>query len=184
METMSNYAKINKYDIANGPGVRISVFLSGCEHYCKGCFNSEAWDFNYGKPFTDETIQEIVNAMKPDYIKGITILGGEPMHPRNIETLYQIVSSIKNKYPKKTIWVYTGYTLEDLLDMDDIYVSSCLVYIDVLVDGRFMEELKDLTLRFKGSSNQRIIDVQETMKTDGKDIVLWQDWQEGKKGII
>ena len=181
---MSNYAKINKHDIANGPGVRVSVFLSGCEHYCKGCFNNEAWDFNYGKEFTDEILKEIIDAMKADYIKGITILGGEPMHPRNIDTLYEIVSDVKNKYPEKTVWVYTGYTLEEILDQDDIYTLCSLVHIDVLVDGRFVEELKDLSLRFKGSSNQRIIDIPKTMANDNKDIVLWQDWQEGKKGIV
>ena len=183
MKTMSNYAKINKYDIANGPGVRVSVFFSGCEHYCKGCFNSEAWDFEYGERFTYETIDEIIEAMKPSYIKGLTVLGGEPMHNNNAYALLKLCEAVKNKYPDKTIWVYTGYTYEELEEMN-IFAHTKLLnqFIDVLVDGRFIEDLKDITLRFKGSSNQRIIDIKATRATQS--ITLWSDWQHDKKGII
>ena len=180
---MSNYAKINKCDIANGPGVRVSVFLSGCEHYCKGCFNAEAWDFNYGKICDDNVIREIVEYMKPSYIKGITILGGEPMHPKNICTLLAILRIIKKEFPNKSIWVYTGYRYEELMELEfsNVYVST-LSLIDVLIDGRFKEELKDITLRFRGSSNQRLIDMKATLNKG--EIVLWSDWQHDKKGIV
>ena len=180
---MANYAKINKNDIANGPGVRVSVFFSGCEHYCKGCFNSEAWDFNYGERFTYETIDEIIEAMKPNYIKGLTVLGGEPMHRNNAYALLKLCDAVKNKYPDKTIWVYTGYTYEELEEMN-IFAHTILLnqFIDVLVDGRFIEDLKDITLRFKGSSNQRIIDIKATRAT--RSITLWSDWQHDKKGIV
>lgn len=179
---MSNYAKINKNDIANGPGIRVSVFFSGCEHYCKGCFNAEAWDFNYGKPFVDETINEIINAMEPNYIKGITILGGEPMHPNNIDSVYKLLKAVKEKYPDKSVWVYTGYTFEELVRMDSNMYTFVLALVDVLVEGRFVEALKDITLRFRGSSNQRLIDMKATL--DKAEIVLWSDWQHDKKGII
>ena len=180
---MANYAKINKNDIANGPGVRVSVFFSGCEHYCKGCFNSEAWDFNYGKEFNSDTINEILDAMKPNYIKGLTVLGGEPMHYNNAYALLKLCEAVKNRYPDKTIWVYTGYTYEELEEMN-IFAHTILLnqFIDVLVDGRFIEDLKDITLRFKGSSNQRIIDIKATRATQS--ITLWSDWQHDKKGII
>lgn len=180
---MANYAKINKNDIANGPGVRVSVFFSGCEHYCKGCFNSEAWDFNYGKEFTDKTLLEISNAMKPDYIKGITILGGEPMHPKNIVALCTLLSHIDVTHPDKNVWVYTGYTYEELigrisLNYLDFKVAEATRFvlkncIDVLVEGRFIEELKDISLRFRGSSNQRLIDMKSTLEKG--EVVLWSD---------
>lgn len=180
---MSNYVKINKSDIANGPGVRVSIFFSGCEHYCEGCFNSEAWDFNCGKNIDDKVINEVIEAMRPSYIKGLTVLGGEPMHPKNVYTLLALLRSIKKELPDKSIWVYTGYTYEDLVNMDfmQVYVSV-LGIIDVLVDGRFEISLKDISLRFRGSSNQRLIDVKETLK-NGK-IIEWSDWQHNKKGII
>ena len=180
---MSNYVKINKSDIANGPGVRVSIFFSGCEHYCEGCFNSEAWDFNCGKIIDDKVINEVIEAMRPSYIKGLTVLGGEPMHPKNVYTLLALLRSIKKELPDKSIWVYTGYTYEDLVNMDfmQVYVSV-LSIIDVLVDGRFEISLKDISLRFRGSSNQRLIDVKETLK-NGK-IIEWSDWQHNKKGII
>ena len=179
---MSNYAKISKCDIANGPGVRVSVFFSGCEHYCKGCFNKEAWDFDYGKSFTDETIDEIIEAMKPSYIKGITILGGEPMHPNNIYSVFRLLKTVKEKHPDKSIWVYTGYTFEELIRMDQNIYIFVLKLVDVLVEGRFVEELKDITLRFRGSRNQRLIDMKATL--DKAEIVLWSDWQHDKKGIV
>ena len=180
---MSNYVKINKSDIANGPGVRVSIFFSGCEHYCEGCFNSEAWDFNCGKIIDDKVIDEVIEAMRPSYIRGLTVLGGEPMHPKNVHTLLALLRSIKKELPDKSIWVYTGYTYEDLVNIDfmQVYVSV-LDIIDVLVDGRFEINLKDISLRFRGSSNQRLIDVKETLK-NGK-IIEWSDWQHDKKGII
>lgn len=179
---MSNYAKINKFDIANGPGVRVSIFFSGCEHYCKGCFNSEAWDFNYGKEFEYNVFCEIEEAMRPSYIKGITVLGGEPMHPKNVYTLFALLHYVKMHHPNKTIWVYTGYTYEELCKIDLNVYTQVFTLVDVLVDGRFDEALKDITLRFRGSSNQRLIDVKETLK-NGK-IIEWSDWQHNKKGII
>lgn len=179
---MANYAKINKHDIANGPGVRVSVFFSGCEHYCKGCFNSEAWDFNYGKEFNDITLNEIIEAMKPSYIKGITILGGEPMHPKNVYMLLALINCVKHNYPDKTIWVYTGYTFEEISEITLKVYTLILDRIDVLIDGRFDENLKDITLRFRGSSNQRLIDMKSTLEK-GK-VVLWSDWQHDKKGIV
>lgn len=179
---MANYAKINKNDIANGPGVRVSVFFSGCEHYCKGCFNSEAWDFNYGKEFEYNVFCEIEEAMRPNYIKGITVLGGEPMHPKNVYTLFALLQYVKRHHPNKTIWVYTGYTYEELCKIDLNVYTQVLALVDVLVDGRFDEALKDITLRFRGSSNQRLIDMKATL--DKGEIIPWSDWQHDKKGIV
>lgn len=163
-----NYGRINKTDIANGPGVRVSLFVSGCRNRCKGCFNPETWDFNYGKEFTLETFIKIDNALDPDYIAGLTILGGDPMEPENIECVTAICASIRKSQPGKTIWIYTGYTYE--------YVSlknpEILNYIDVLVDGPFIESKKDISLQFRGSSNQRIIDVRATRKSGT--ITLWK----------
>ena len=163
-----NYATIKTYDTANGPGVRVSLFVSGCTHYCKGCFNSEAWDFNYGKPFTEETMEELLKAIDREWIEGITFLGGEPMNPRNVEKVSEIIQRIRCSYPEKNIWVYSGYTLEELLENKELHgypVNNILRNIDVLVDGRFVTEKKDLKLRFRGSSNQRIIDVQHYLRT-------------------
>lgn len=173
-----NYAVIKKFDIANGPGVRVSVFVSGCRHFCKNCFNSEAWDFSYGKPFTDEVLEELVNATSPDYINGFSVLGGEPFEPENQDGVLRIVKTIKTKFPQKNIWIYTGFLFDEQLlkgtvgDLDT--VTQILKYTDVLVDGKFVEELKSPDLLFRGSSNQRIIDVQksliqgETLWLDGK----------------
>ena len=163
-----NYATIKTYDTANGPGVRVSLFVSGCTHYCKDCFNSEAWDFNYGKPFTEETMEELLKAMDREWIEGITFLGGEPLNPRNITKVDEIIQRIRCSYPDKNIWVYSGYTLEELLENKEFNgypVNNILRNIDVLVDGRFVTEKKDLKLRFRGSSNQRIIDIQHYLKT-------------------
>lgn len=146
-----NYAEIKKFDIANGEGVRTSLFISGCTHHCKGCFNQIAWDFNYGKLFTIEVEDDIIKSLEPDYIQGLSLLGGEPLESQNIEVLLPFIKRVKSIYPNKDIWCYTGYTYEDL---------SCkefLSYINVLVDGEFVEELKDISLKFRGSSNQRII---------------------------
>lgn len=164
-----NYATIKKYDIANGLGVRVSLFVSGCTHHCKNCFNAVAWDFNYGELFTKEVEDEIIDALKQPMITGLTLLGGEPMEPQNQKGLYEFLKRVKKEVPNKDIWCYTGYTLEtDLLEgkvhldiTDDI-----LSMIDVLVDGKFVEELKDITLKFRGSSNQRVIDLKTTLATN------------------
>lgn len=149
-----NYGKINKTDIANGPGVRVSLYVSGCRNRCKGCFNPETWDFNYGKPFTPETIEEILDALAPKYISGLSILGGDPFEPENIFPLMDLCYEVKRLYPDKTIWIYTGYLYEDLKN------RAILENIDVMIDGPFIEAQKDITLKFRGSKNQRIIDVQ------------------------
>ena len=146
-----NYAEIKKFDIANGEGVRTSLFVSGCTHHCKGCFNQVAWDFNYGKLFTKEVEDDIIKSLEPDYIQGLSLLGGEPLEPQNIEVLLPFIKRVKSIYPNKDIWCYTGYTYEDL------NCKEFLSYINVLVDGEFVEELKDISLKFRGSSNQRVI---------------------------
>ena len=156
-----NYGKINKYDVANGPGVRVSLFVSGCRRKCPGCFNEETWDFEYGEPFTNATLGELITSLSPEYISGLTILGGEPFEPDNIAEVRRIIAVIRDLYPQKSIWVYTGYKIEHLIKGDsdyDQHVRSILENIDVLVDGPFIEELKDITLAFMGSSNQRIIE--------------------------
>ena len=152
-----NYSAIKIFDIADGPGVRVSLFVSGCRNHCKGCFQPETWDFNYGKPYTAETEREIMNLLKPYYIDGLTVLGGDPMEPENIETVTALCRKVKETYPDKTIWVYTGYHWEDVSGREIVQ------YIDYLVDGPFVEDLKDISLRFRGSSNQRIIDVSDAL---------------------
>lgn len=168
------YAKIKPVDIANGTGVRTTIFVSGCTHHCKGCFNPETWDFNYGEEFTQETIEEIVKLAEPDYIAGVTFLGGEPMEPPNQKALLPLAKTLKEKYPEKNIWCFTGYLFdEDIMGRmwKESEVTRQLVpLLDVIVDGEFKEELKDLRLKFKGSSNQRTIDVQESLKN--KNITL------------
>lgn len=148
------YGKINKTDIANGPGVRVSLFVSGCRNRCKGCFNPETWSFDYGESFTMRTIEEILEALSPNYIAGLSILGGDPFESENVLGVLELCYEAKRLYPDKTIWIYTGYLYEDFKDL------PIMEYIDVLVDGPFIEALKDISLKFKGSSNQRIIDVQ------------------------
>ena len=149
-----NYGKINKTDIANGPGVRVSLFVSGCRNRCKGCFNPETWNFKYGQRFTSETIREIISASRSEHITGLSILGGDPFEPENIFGVYMLCRRFKKEFPNKTVWVYTGYHFEDFQD------SAIFKYIDVLVDGPFIEAEKDITLKFRGSKNQRLIDVQ------------------------
>ena len=174
-----NYATIKNCDIANGPGVRISLFVSGCTHRCKGCFNEVAWDFDYGQPFTQETIEEILNMLAPPHIAGITLLGGEPFEPQNQPALLDLLRQIKAKMPEKSIWAFSGYLFEkDILagrlgpkEITPEFVS----YLDVLVDGPFILEKKDLMLRFRGSSNQRLIDVKASLQSGTT--VLWNDWQ-------
>lgn len=158
------YTNIKYCDIANGTGVRTSLFVSGCTHHCKGCFNPDTWSFEAGWDFNYDVVLDIVKSLEPTYIAGLSLLGGEPMEPVNQEGLLPLVKNVKAKYPDKTIWCYTGYTYEtDLLAPDGKahteYTDELLSYIDVLVDGEFVEELKDITLQFRGSSNQRIIEL-------------------------
>lgn len=170
-----NYADIKRCDVANGPGIRVSLFVSGCTHHCKECFNPETWDFNYGSPFTENEIEQIIEYMSPDYIKGITILGGEPFEHPNQQGLLPLLRRIRKVYPEKNIWCFSGYDFEkDILGRmlkEWEETEELLSYIDVLVDGEFMVDKKDLTLVFKGSSNQRTILVQESLKNN--EIVLW-----------
>ncbi len=171
-----NYGTIKKRDIANGPGVRVSLFVSGCTHHCPGCFNSVTWDFDYGDPFTPQTEQEILDLMAPDYISGLSLLGGEPMEPQNQRALLPLLKRVKALYPQKNVWCYSGYTLEQLMGESRARVETTdemLALVDVLVDGRFVESKKDIRLRFRGSSNQRLIDLNKT-RSLGK-IVLWDD---------
>ncbi|MBQ9984296.1 MAG: anaerobic ribonucleoside-triphosphate reductase activating protein [Lachnospiraceae bacterium] len=175
-----NYAAIKKYDVANGPGVRVSLFVSGCTHHCPGCFNPETWDFNYGSPFDSDVINEILQAMEPSYIRGFTLLGGEPFEYKNQQGLLPLLKKMKSRFPNKDIWCFSGYTFDkDILgDMMTKWpeTKEMLSYIDVLVDGEFVMDKKDLSLRFRGSSNQRIIKVQESLKEDT--VILWDDTQE------
>lgn len=170
------YGEIKKVDIANGIGVRVSLFVSGCTHHCKGCFNPETWSFDYGRPFTEETEEEIFRLLEPTYISGFTLLGGEPMEYENQRALAPFVKKVKERFPEKTIWCYTGYLFEDILNrMLPAWecTKDILNCLDVLVDGPFVEEEKELGLRFRGSKNQRIIDVKKSL-TEGK-IKLWED---------
>lgn len=162
-----NYATIKPHDTADGYGVRVSLFVSGCTHHCKGCFNSEAWDFNFGNAYTQETEDEIIELLSRDYIRGLSLLGGEPMEPRNQEVLVNLVRRVKKELPNKDIWCYSGYLFDhDLVNGGRAYTpytDEILSDIDVLVDGKFVEELKDLKLKFRGSSNQRLIDVKNSL---------------------
>ena len=180
-----NYATIKTRDIANGPGVRVCLFVSGCTHHCKGCFNQEAWDFDYGQPFTQETIDYILEQLSPDFVKGLTLLGGEPFEPQNQPAIVELLRQIKAKYPKKSIWAFSGYLFDrDILAGrlgDPSITREYLSYLDVLVDGPFVESKKNLTLRFRGSENQRLIDVPKSLASGG--IVLWEDWQGNGRGL-
>ena len=162
-----NYGSIKKHDIANGLGVRVSLFVSGCTHHCPGCFNQETWDFNYGIKYTSETQKEIIEALNHEYISGLTLIGGEPFEPSNQEVLVGLVKESKNIFPNKNIWCYTGYLYdEQLLNNSRArceYTDEMLSMIDVLVDGEFVEALKDIRLVFRGSSNQRVIDVKKSL---------------------
>ena len=180
-----NYATIKNCDIANGPGVRVSLFVSGCTHRCPGCFNEVAWDFNYGTPFTQETVNLILDMLKPDYVKGLTLLGGEPFEPQNQGPVVDLLRQVKAKYPDKSIWAFSGY----LFDRDILagrlgpweITKEYLSYLDVLVDGPFVEAQKNLTLRFRGSANQRLIDVPASLRSGT--VVLWEDWQGDGRGL-
>ena len=172
------YGEIKNCDIANGQGVRVTLFVSGCTNCCKGCFQPQTWDFEYGKPFTAETEEHLLKLLSPDFINGLTLLGGEPMEPENQRALLPFVKKVRETMPDKTVWCYSGFTYEELLQ-DGSHprcetTDELLSLIDVLVDGKFVEELKDISLRFRGSSNQRIIDLNMTRETGG--IVLWDEF--------
>lgn len=156
-----NYGAIKKCDIANGTGVRVSLFVSGCRHRCKGCFNAVAWDFSYGQPYTEQTEQELLDALSPDYIQGLSLLGGEPFEPENQPVLTALLRKVHAQYPDKDVWCYSGYRYDtDLLAGGSVYTAvtdEMLSYINVLVDGKFVEAERDLTLKFRGSRNQRIL---------------------------
>ena len=175
-----NYAVIKKFDIANGPGVRVSLFVSGCRHKCKNCFNSEAWDFDYGNLFTEDTVNEILEALSKDYIEGFSLLGGEPFEPENQSGIYTLLKAIKEKLPNKTVWCYTGFDYDKQLLKGLVgergLTLKCLELIDVLVDRKFVEELKSPALLFRGSSNQRIIDVKRSL-LENKTIWLDGVWE-------
>ena len=177
------YTTIKNCDIANGPGVRVSLFVSGCRHRCPGCFNEVAWDFQYGEEFTEDTIDDILTMLKPAHIKGLTLLGGEPFEPENQPAIVNLLRQIKAHYPEKSIWAFSGY----LFDKDILsgrlgpweITKEYLSYLDVLVDGPFVMAKKDLSLRFRGSSNQRLIDVPKSLQENK--VVLWEDWQSNER---
>ncbi len=170
-----NVAEIKKWDIANGEGVRVSLFVSGCTRHCKGCFNEIAWDFSYGKPFTEEVERELFEALSPDYIAGLSLLGGDPFEPQNQRGLYPFVKRFKEKFPHKSVWCYTGYTYQNGTLKEPHAVCEVtpdlLSLIDVLVDGPFVLERKDIRLKFRGSSNQRVLDLKKTRERG--EIVLY-----------
>lgn len=172
------YGALKKTDIANGPGVRVSLFVSGCTHCCKECFNPETWDFSYGEEFTDRVRAEILKALSPDYIQGLTILGGEPFEPENQRGLLPLYRDVREHRPKKSIWVYTGYTLErDLLQESRARINitdEILSMVDVLVDGEFQIERKNISLKFRGSENQRLIHLPRTL-AQGHMVLLSED---------
>ena len=170
-----NYCNVKNCDIANGVGVRVSLFVSGCRNRCKNCFQPETWDFNYGKPFDEQTEEKLIKMLAPSYINGLTVLGGEPMEPENQRALLPFLKKVKAAYPQKTIWLYTGFTLEELRSPDcrahTEYTEEILKFLTVLVDGRFVDEKKNISLRFRGSENQRLIDVAATLAAGS--VTLW-----------
>lgn len=176
------YATIKEIDVANGPGIRVSLFVSGCTHHCKGCFNPETWNFNYGDDFTPEVEERILEAMKPAYIKGFSLLGGEPFEPQNQKALLPFLRRVKAAYPDKTIWCYSGYDFEKDMLTGNLgpweVTHEMLTLIDVLVDGEFVLEKKNPNLRFRGSENQRVIRVADSLNSDT--VVLWDD----KEGLL
>lgn len=171
-----NYGEIKNCDIANGEGVRVSLFVSGCTHHCKNCFNAQTWDFSFGSPFTEETEDMILNLLAPGYINGLSLLGGEPFEPDNQRALLPFLKRVRAAYPDKTIWCYSGYTLEsDLLSESRArceVTDEMLSCIDVLVDGEFIEEQKNISLAFRGSENQRVINVPKTLASGS---LVWYD---------
>ena len=187
------YGEIKTTDIANGPGVRTTLFVSGCRHHCEGCFQPQTWDFHYGEPFTVETIKYILETLEPAYVKGLTLLGGEPFEPENQRDLIPLLRQVKERYPNKDVWCFSGYRLEELAGWDETsaeeseHAKECarknpprgdltdemLSLIDVLVDGEFELENKSLSLQFRGSTNQRIIKVQESLEAG--EVIIWTD---------
>ncbi len=169
-----NYADIRPIDVANGPGIRVSLFVSGCTHACPGCFNPEAWDFGYGQPFTKDEEDAILTHLAKPYVKGLSLLGGEPFHPSNQAAVLALVKRVREAYPGKDVWCYTGYLYEDLLaGKVGEHSRELLEQLDVLVDGPFVLEQKELSLRFRGSANQRLIDVPASRKAGN--VVWWND---------
>ncbi len=172
------YGELKKCDIANGAGVRVTLFVSGCTNHCKDCFQPQTWDFCYGKPYTAETESEICAELEKSFVCGLTVLGGEPFEPRNQRELVKLLKLVKDRYPEKSIWVFTGFTLDGELLQDGSYphcevTDEMLSYIDILVDGRFVAELKDISLQFRGSRNQRVIDLNKTRETGT--ITIWEE---------
>lgn len=169
------YGEIKNCDIANGIGVRVSLFVSGCTNHCEHCFQPETWDFHYGQPFTAETQETLLQLLTPAYINGLSLLGGEPFEPGNQRELLPFLRRVKALYPGKTVWAYSGFTLEELRTPGSYpcceVTESILAMVDVLVDGRFIEAQKDISLLFRGSANQRLIDMKRTRKQG--QIVLW-----------
>ena len=172
-----HYGEIKKLDVANGAGVRVTLFVSGCTNHCENCFQPQTWDFCYGREFTQETEEELIAALRPAYVRGLTLLGGEPFEPKNQRVLVDVLRRVRAACPGKDVWAFSGFTLDEEL-LKDSYArcevtDDMLSMIDVLVDGRYVDALRDLSLQFRGSSNQRIIDMNRT-RAEGK-IVLWQD---------
>ena len=180
------YGEIKNCDIANGEGVRVTLFVSGCTNHSKNCFQPQTWDFCYGQPFTEETQQQLLDLLAPSYIHGLTLLGGEPFEPENQRALLPFLRRVKAAYPEKTIWAFSGFTLEEMQQNGSHprceVTDELLSLLDVLVDGPFILERKSLSIRFRGSDNQRLIDVPKSLAA-GK-TVLWEDWQGGRKGMI
>ena len=180
-----HYGEIKNCDIANGEGVRVTLFVSGCTNHCKNCFQPQTWDFNYGKPFTEETEAELFRLLSPRYIQGLTLLGGEPFEPENQRALLPFLRKLRRELPEKTVWAFTGFTWEELHTEGSHprceVTDELLSLIDVLVDGRYVEELKDIGLRFRGSSNQRLLDLNAT-RASGKLTLLPDQDRHGRKG--
>lgn len=172
------YGAIKKRDIANGPGVRVVLFVSGCTHHCKGCFQPQTWDFNYGEEYTAETEQELIDALVPDFIDGLTLLGGEPFEPENQKELITLLRRLRKELPQKTVWAFSGYTFEELTGKTESrarceVTDEMLSLVDVLVDGEFQLDKRNISLQFRGSENQRLIDLPQTFQNG--EIVWWQD---------
>ncbi len=172
-----HYGAIKSCDIANGPGVRVTLFVSGCTNHCPGCFQKETWDFEYGEPYTEKTQADIIRMLEPNYIEGLTLLGGEPFEPQNQRGLVPLLREVREKYPEKTIWAFSGNTYEEITTPgahpNCEVTDEMLSLIDVLVDGRFVQALYDISLRFRGSSNQRLIDMKKTRETGV--VTLWDE---------
>lgn len=177
-----NYIKISKYDTANGTGIGVVLWVSGCNCHCHGCHNPQTWDFNAGQLFTDDTMQEILKALDKPYISRLTFSGGHPLEPQNRETVYKIIKAVKENFSNKSIWLYTGYAWEEILDKEEKYENfevngisplDIVKYCNILVDGRYEEDKRDISLAWRGSSNQRVIDVQKSLKQNK--VVLWEE---------